>query len=219
VIIRKYLLFGMTLFFSGAAFAASGASTCDVQINQTMVPMSIDNSVGTPLCMEDYFKVRDMAFKSLTGDPTGARYLTNDLESISFNDMFTFSLPGRENIPLGEKGRLELIVNTLTQFKASLTNGVGTCELKIYGDGKELSIGDFKKYDRTEEGQPGTRLTLNDHEVKKQSWELICPTIKKGETYVAKKGTYFYIFVDVYENQGDKNLNGHFSKFLFSFLL
>jgi hypothetical protein len=217
--IRNILLFMVVLFFGGSVFASNGAGACDVQINQTMVPMSTDDSVVTPICMEDYFKVRDMAFKSLTGDPTGARYLTNDFENISFNDMFTFSLPGRENIPLGEKGRVELVENTIKKFKASLTNGVGTCELKIYSDGKELFLKDFIKYNRTEEGQPGTRLTLNDHEVKNQSWELICPTIKKGETYVAKKGTYFYIFVDVYENVGTKNLSGHFSKFLFSFLL
>lgn len=189
------------------------AADCDLLVTKVSVPF-LSPDVEGPLCLEDYFELRKLASYSIGQSKLGTPTLFYDTENIQFDDMFLFKPNSTDR--LGNEGRLSLVKSIYRALLSSLQNEFGTCSLHLYSATKELTIEDFLYYHREEAGQPGSRLMLTYEDVTGSRWELLCSD-DQGKEVVEKAGTYFFIFVDVYENIGTiPTLQDHLSKYLIS---
>lgn len=203
----KTLLLCLAVLFASSMASATAPKTCAFSVIKTLMPLKTAN----PVCLDEYFYERNLAQYSISAE---AYAFYRDTMYMQFDDWLLFTVPSQE--PMGEVGRLQLVRQMYETYLKSLRDTFGDCKLNLYGGDKLLTIDDFKVVQRDEEGQPGTRIVLNNEILKNQRWELVCKGAT-GEYGVEKSGGYFYIFFDVYENQGDQGLVGHFSKFLLSF--
>lgn len=188
---------------------------CDFVIKKTVVPLN-SQTEHTGICLDDYFLSRDLAFNGFSRE-TNLPILKPNFVDINFDDMLLFELPKNAEKPLGPVGRFRFAEEILLQFFSSLKNKNGPCYLRLYDGEQLLSFKDFKLISREEGGQPGTRLMLTKDDVKNPYWEMLCFS-EKGPLEVVKKGQYFFIFADVYENVSITTTKTHFSKFLFSLM-
>lgn len=196
------LMIAGILLFMASSFGAD----CDKQIKKVMVPMAFDKEAG--ICFDEYFAKRDLAKYSLS-ELSGAVVEASDY--MAFDDMILFTYA----LPMGEEGRLKIAREIYQTYLSSLKNSVGACSYKIFDGEKQLNVTDFQIGVREAEGQPGSRIILKSEDLKTPSWKLECPN-ENGQSVVAKSGNYFFLFVDVYENIGTSNLQGHLTQFLFS---
>lgn len=202
---------GILLLVSSLWFFSSAHADCDFSINATLIPMES----AAPVCLQDYFNARDLAHVSLVNNSQSFS-LKRDEERMQFNDQVAFQLAA-QNGRLLEKGRLELIDKIAAAHAASLKDVFGACELKMFSGEKRLMIEDFKVSARNSEGVEGTRRMLrSDKDVESPRWELVCKDAA-GNEMVEKSGTYFFVFIDVYENLEAANAKGHYAQFLWSF--
>jgi hypothetical protein len=191
------------------AFSAH-AYACDVQIVKTIIPLNQQLN-HTLLCADQYFEKRSPL--TLSADDESGMIFQDPIDMV-FYDMILFESP--LTLPLEEEGRLQLIDTLFESYKRSLKNHWGTCELKIQSNARDLSLADFHIVSRTEGGQPGTRRMLTKDDVEAPSWQVLCPT-SDGQMKIFKSGSYFFVFVDVYENKTLSKTKAHMAKFLFSF--
>jgi hypothetical protein len=195
------------IFLSVPAFAS-----CDFQITKTMIPIG-QKTYHENLCLKEYFALRDMAFQSLTESPQGLLLLVYDPMTIDFDDMILFKT--KDSFLGGEPGRIILLRRFYKEFLRSLKNTFGKCKLQVFSEKKLVGVDDFKVSKRLEADLVGTRLMLTKDDVKDPHWQLLCPN-EKGEMSITKSGKYFYIFIDIIENNGNVKLVDHLAKFLFA---
>lgn len=198
----KSLLF-LIPFFSSLAMA------CDISVVKTMVPWN-SQTTHTGLCIDRYFEGRHLLTTSISDE---IPVLFEDLDNMVFDDMLLVEL--NNSAPLEERGRLEVLKKIFSSYKQSLKNPWGACDLKMYSGENEISFEDFHISSREEGGQPGTRRMLTKDDVSKPSWRVFCPN-SAGQKVLLKRGDYFFVFVDFYENKTLTSTKAHFAKFLFS---
>jgi hypothetical protein len=184
---------------------------CDFVIYRVMVPLK--NKVDTnPICLNEYFQLRDLGQFSYIDNSKGKIVSYQDKQSIQLEDIILFEVSEKL---LGIKGRLKYIKEIYKKLNGSIKNDFGLCHVNLMDDDKTLSINDFILTAREEGDHPGSRLMLTNDDIKNPHWELIC-TNSMGIQKIVKKGTYVFIFIDIYENIGTKTIfSHHMAKYLF----
>ncbi len=200
-------------FLVSLFFVTVESSACDFQITKTAGQLN-SQTHHKDLCLQDYFQQRNLGFQSLSRDAVNY-VIISDLEKMYFDDMLLFEMPHQKGIPLEKAGRLKWVKEIYIQYFASLKNEYGACSLRLYSGKELLSLNDFIPTERDVNGQPGSRLMLTKDDIQNPSWELACPSAT-GAMEVSKKGKYFFMFVDIYENKNLTQTQTHFSQFLFS---
>lgn len=175
-----------------------------------MIPLK-GETIHSNLCLDRYFEERELITTSISDE---LPVLFQDFDNMVFDDILLIET--QKSLPLEEKGRLEILESIFQSYKSSLKSPYGSCDLKLLSGEKEISFEVFQILAREEGGQPGTRRMLTKDDVSQPNWQVFCSN-SSGEKILFKSGTYFFVFVDIYENKTLQNTSAHLAKFLFSF--
>lgn len=191
---------------------ASAQKICSIDVQKTLFPMEGEN-YHQGLCINDYFLKRDLTNFSTGEDKFGLPLILNDTVQMVFDDMLLIQTPIDTTT---DANRIELIKRIYASYMNSLKNQYGSCELIIKSGDKKLTVNDLKVFERTANDQTGSRLMLTKDDVTDPRWMLICPN-QAGDYTITKSGNYFFMFIDLYGNDGKTNLKGNLVQFLMSF--
>ncbi len=196
-----------------ATSQALAQDLCSLSMFKTLRP--VDGATNHKnLCIEDYFSKLELGQISLTEDKAGTEVISRNSSLMVYDDYIL--LASRQASPLGEQGRLSALEVIYNSYINNIRNDNGLCRLDLRVGDKVLGFSDLKVVARSEQGLTGTRVALSKDEVPEAKWRLHCPD-QNGEMKLTKSGSYFFIFVDIYDPAPGMNVPGNFAKFLFSF--
>lgn len=217
--LRKPVLM-ILLLTCGLLAMSDVAHACDLQLEKLAVPLAGTN-FPNDLCIESYFEQRDLGRMSLGANEQTGAYFFRDQSKMDFNDLAIFKRlapnPPAVLAPMGLDGREALLKKIYGIYLKSLRSDSGACELQLSANGQPRSLEDFTFSERLEEGQPGTRLSIMSDGSFDPSWEMLCQG-SDGQKHVEKSGSYFFLFIDVYDNvDASAFLRDNLAQWLMSF--
>ncbi len=198
----------------GTTSPALAQEVCSLSISKTMRP--VQGAINHQnLCIDNYFSGLRLGQLSLDFDSkTGEEVTSNNSRLMVYDD--SMLVKSHTPSPLGEQGRLNALEVIYNSYQKNIRNENGLCRLEILDGERALNFSDLKVVARSIEGLIGTRVTLGKNDIPNAKWRLSCPN-QQGKMEITKSGSYFFIFVDIYDPAPGMNVQGNLSKFLFSF--
>lgn len=188
----------------------TSAQNCPVQVYGTSLPLPkeiFEKQKGKPMCMVDYAAIRK--FHLLASDLDKGVMVAEPERLRSYDQLLVKMHPAlKAKRKFGTEGRTKIIAQTWKQMLGSMTTSYGTCDLEFRGSGMKLDFmahGPLARIDQ-ETDNPGTRFMLKSEDYDQPSWSLKCPLKSDSgdiEMRTVKRGNYFFVFVDMYENEKD----------------